>query len=461
MNTLASRRELIKGLALGSGASLLNPVLLQLAAHAKGDASAIRKRIVFVVQGNGMNPNHLVPIGVKRRPDGRNERPKNDDPIVLDLKNLELNPALNPLDPFKDRLTLIQGLSGRIALSDHSTNHGALGCYPANKGPMAQTIDLALGEALPGIMPHLGLGLMNKPEFTMNYNFSASGPGKAAPIQCSPELAFKSLFGSVTDGSGKEAFDRKTNLLDFMAEDVRKSRNALATEEKQKFDQYLEAFESLRDRQAKIDSIRDTLKANTPKLEHRFMKPTETNRLEAQFEIAAAALIIGLTNVVTLVSGGGGQHYISYPELGIPVDGHHYGHGGGVEGKDHEDCFRTVRQYHAKLISGLASKLNTVKEGDGTMLDNTLIIYISDSGDAHHPTLYEWPVVMLGNLGGKFKKGGRYLQLPQYQAPKHRTMANFYLTLLEAAGKPRKKFGIMDPNLKDIDQNGIVSELLA
>jgi hypothetical protein len=295
----------------------------------------------------------------------------------------------------------------------------------------------------------------------MNYNFSASGPGKAAPIQCSPELAFKSLFGSVTDGSGKEAFDRKTNLLDFMAEDVRKSRNALATEEKQKFDQYLEAFESLRDRQAKIDSIRDTLKANTPKLEHRFMKPTETNRLEAQFEIAAAALIIGLTNVVTLVSGGGGQHYISYPELGIPVDGHHYGHGGGVEGKDHEDCFRTVRQYHAKLISGLASKLNTVKEGDGTMLDNTLIIYISDSGDAHHPTLYEWPVVMLGNLGGKFKKGGRYLQLPQYQAPKHRTMANFYLTLLEAAEKPRKKFGIMDPNLKDIDQNGIVSELLA
>ena len=133
----------------------------------------------------------------------------------------------------------------------------------------------------------------------MNYNFSASGAGKAVPIQCSPELAFKALFGSVAEGSGKDAFDRKTNLLDFMAEDVKKSRNALATDEKHKFDQYLEAFESLRDRQAKVDSIRDALKANAPKLDHRFKNPTETNRLEAQFEIAAASLIVGLTNVVT------------------------------------------------------------------------------------------------------------------------------------------------------------------
>ncbi|MSR51159.1 MAG: DUF1552 domain-containing protein [Gemmataceae bacterium] len=461
MSIKSSRRDIIKDITLGAGATLLSPVLLQLAAHARGDASAISKRIVFVVQGNGMNPNHLVPIGVKRRPDGKDGKPNNDNLIELDLKDLELNAALNPLAPFKERLTLIQGLSGRIALSDHSANHGALGCYPANKGPMAQTIDLALGEALPGIMPHLGLGLMNKPDMMMNYNFSASGAGKAVPIQCSPELAFKALFGSVAEGSGKDAFDRKTNLLDFMAEDVKKSRNALATEEKHKFDQYLEAFESLRDRQAKVDSIRDSLKANAPKLNHRFKNPTETNRLEAQFEIAAASLIVGLTNVVTLVSGGGGQHYISYPELGIPVDGHHYGHGGGVEGKNYEDCFRTVRQYHAKLIAGLASKLNAVKEGDGTMLDNTLIVYLSDSGDAHHPNLYEWPVVMLGNLGGKLKKGGRYLQLPQYQSAKHRTMANFYLTLLEAVGKPRKKFGIMDPGLKDIDQTGIVSNLLA
>ena len=84
------------------------------------------------------------------------------------MKKLELPAPIEALAPFKDRLALVQGLSGRIAYSDHSTNHGALGCYPANKGPMAQTIDHALGQAIPGIIPQIGLGIMNKPETTMN-----------------------------------------------------------------------------------------------------------------------------------------------------------------------------------------------------------------------------------------------------------------------------------------------------
>jgi len=453
---------MMKGVALGAGATLLAPVFGQLAAHAAGDATnMIRKRVVFVVQGNGMSPNHLVPVGVKRRPDGRSERPTNDKLESLALKDHTLHEAIEPLSPFKDRLALIQGLSGRIALSDHSGNHGALGCYPANKGPMAATIDVAIGEANPGIIPWVGLGIMNKPDQTMNYSISAAGPGKSAPIQCSPELAFKSLFGSVSGGSSRAAFDRRTNLLDFMADDVKRSRAALASDERQMFDQYLESFEALRDRQSKIDAIQNELRIHAPKLDDKFKKPTETNRLEAQFEIAAAALITGMTNVVTLTSGGGGQHYISYPELGIPVDGHHYGHGGGVEGKTYEQCFIAVRQYHAKLIANLAKKLDSIKEGDGTMLDNTVIVYLSDSGDGHHPNLLEWPVVVLGNLGSTLKVDGRYLQFPQYQSKQHRTMANLFLTLLHAIGKPRDRFGINDPGLKDLDQSGPIADLLA
>ena len=144
MNTETTRRALMKGLGLGAGAALLTPILRQLVAHAAGDARAVvRKRIVFVVQGNGMNPNHLLPSGVQRP---KNGRPTNDKLEEVSLKDRELHPALEPLAPFKDRLALVQGLSGRIALSDHSANHGALGCYPANKGPMAQTIDMALGD---------------------------------------------------------------------------------------------------------------------------------------------------------------------------------------------------------------------------------------------------------------------------------------------------------------------------
>ena len=449
---------MLKLAGAGTGAALLTPLLGQLAAHAAGDTkSANRKKVVFVMQCNGMSPAHLMPSGLERP---KNGKPENDKLEEVPLKDRALHAALDPLTPFKDRLALVQGLSGRIALSDHSANHGALGCYPANKGPMAQTIDCAVGEANPGIIPSVALGMAEKLDQTLNYQLSAAGPGKANPVQCGPELAFKALFGSVAGGNSRAAFDRRTNLLDFMADDVRRAREQLAGDEKAKFDQYLEAFENLRDRQAKIDTIKGDLKTHAPKLDDKFAKPTETNRLESQFEIAAAALITGLTNTVLLTSGGGGQHFPAFPELGIPVGGHHYGHGGGVPGKTYEECFVAVRQYHCKLIAGLAKKLEGVKEGDGTMLDNTVIVYLSDSGDGHHPQLREWPVVMLGDLGGKLKTRGRYLQFPAYGTKSHRTMANLYCTLLHAVGKPTDKFGVPDPGLKDVNQAGVVADLL-
>ena len=458
MNTETTRREMLKLAGAGTGAALLTPLLGQLAAHAAGDTkSANRKKVVFVMQCNGMSPAHLMPSGLERP---KNGKPENDKLEEVPLKDRALHAALDPLTPFKDRLALVQGLSGRIALSDHSANHGALGCYPANKGPMAQTIDCAVGEANPGIIPSVALGMAEKLDQTLNYQLSAAGPGKANPVQCSPELAFKALFGSVAGGNSRAAFDRRTNLLDFMADDVRRAREQLAGDEKAKFDQYLEAFENLRDRQAKIDTIKGDLKTHAPKLDDKFAKPTETNRLESQFEIAAAALITGLTNTVLLTSGGGGQHFPAFPELGIPVGGHHYGHGGGVPGKTYEECFVAVRQYHCKLIAGLAKKLEGVKEGNGTMLDNTVIVYLSDSGDGHHPQLREWPVVMLGDLGGKLKTRGRYLQFPAYGTKSHRTMANLYCTLLHAVGKPTDKFGVPDPGLKDVNQAGVVADLL-
>ena len=462
MNTPITRRHALRGIILGTGATLLGPILSQLAAHAAGARSAVRQRFVFVVQSNGINPNHLLLPGMELRKNGA--LPKNELAVETALAGQELAAPIAALAPFKDRLTIIQGLSGRIAeggTGGHSTNHGALGCYPGSQGPMAQTIDCALGEASPGIIQNVGLGILSRLENTLNYQISASAPGKALPIQCSPEQAFKNLFASVTGGASRHDFDNRTNLLDFMADDVRRSRGALVGEERAKLDQYLAAFETLHARQGRIESIQPALSAALPKLDDKFQKPTEVNRLEAQFETGTAALIAGLTNVLTIASGGGGQQYIAWPDLGIPVDGHENGHGKGVEGKTAEECFIIVRQYHCKLIAALAARLQSIREGDGTMLDNTLIVYLSDSGEAHHPNLKEWPVILLGGLAGKLKPGGRYLQMPPYLAKKHRTLSNLYLTLLQAAGKPRDKFGMSDPGLRDIEQGGIISELIA
>lgn len=460
MSSELSRRSMLKGITLGAGAALLSPILAQLAAHAAGDdKQALRKRVVFVVQSNGLNPSHLVPVGVKRRSDGRNERPTNDKLEELALNDKELHSALEPLSPFKDRLALLQGISGRIAISDHSANHGALGAYGANRGAMMQTIDSAISDALPGTFSHVALGL-NGGDGPMNYRVSASGPGKEVPIICSPDLAFTSLFGSVAEGSGKAAFDRRTNLLDFMADDVRRSRAELRGDERQKFDRYLEAFENLHNRQRELVAKTEELKKVIPKLGEKATTSISSLILEAQFEIAGAALVAGLTNVVTLASGGGGQQFGKFPEFNIP-DLHGIGHGNAYGRESSEDCFVELRRFHTKLIAGLVAKLQSTPEGSGTMLDNTLLVYLSDSGEGHHPSLYEWPVVLIGNLGGKIKSEGRYLQFPSYGTTNHRTMANLYCTFLHAVGRPRDTFGVPDPGLREIDQTGVISELLS
>jgi len=156
----------------------------------------------------------------------------------------------------------------------------------------------------------------------------------------------------------------------------------------------------------------------------------------------------------------GGQNFGRFPEWGI-LDLHGIGHGASYAGNTYEECFVEIRRFHTQQIARLATRLQAVREGNGTMLDNTVIVYLSDSGESHHPSLYEWPMVLLGNLGGRLRTEGRFLQFPRYQSRTHRTTANLYLSLLHAVGRPRERFGVPDAGLRDIDQSGPIQELLA
>ena len=122
-----------------------------------------------------------------------------------------------------------------------------------------------------------------------------------------------------------------------------------------------------------------------------------------------------------------------------------------------------IRTFHVELISGMATKLAATPEGDGTMLDNTLIVYVSDNSDKHHSSAIEWPMFALGNLGGKLNTQGRYLAYPRYGAANHRqTIGNWLTTICHAAGIPQDHFGQPDFSLGDLRmQSGPLNELLA
>ena len=452
-----SRRTFFRGATLGTGTVLLAPLLAQLSAA----SSAPRpKRFVFVLEGNGFSPTQAQPVSIPRAKHSYGHT--NIDTLEdVALAGQELSEATAPLKAFQDRLTIVQGMSGRICGGGHSNNYGALGAYSGKAGAAGETIDMALARALPGIFPQIGLGISDRAEHTVIYNVSAAGADQPAPTRCRPDLAYEEIFGSAAEGAAKEKFLRRGNLLDFMADDVKRVSSRMNGEERAKLGEYLGAFENLRNRQSRLNDISKTLREQGPVVGDKFKSEVEADRLDAMFDIGAASLICGLTNVVTLASGCGDPYFsVRWKGLGIPLDKHSIGHGKGLDEKTAEQLTTMIRRFHMEQIARLATKLQSVREGDGTMLDNTCIIYMSDSAESHHSRCFDWPMLVLGDLGGRLKTRGRLLCLPKYAAKGHKTTANFFLTLLEAAGAPRKSFGVADPGLKDVDTSGPISELL-
>jgi hypothetical protein len=461
------RRDVLKGVTLGAGSLLLSPILTRMQAFAGGRA-VTPKRFVFVVESNGVPPHQMAPVGVQRP--RRRQEPLNGPAELIDLPlaDRQLPMSLEPLAQYKDRVTIVQGLSGRVCGGGHSNNFQALGAFGAGRsnggesmGVEGETIDGALARQLPGIFPHIGLGISKRPDTNVIYSISASGPHRPLPTMCRPDQAYATLFGSVAGGRAREEFAAHNNLLDFLREDVRRVESSLAGEEREQLGAYLESFETLRNRQSRLNEIQHTLRQRAPVVNDKYTSAVETDRLDAQFDLGAAALISGLTNVLTLSSAAGIRDFdISFRGLGLNIDKHSIGHGQSYQGRSWDDLYNMIRRYHFDLIAGLMQKLQRVREGDGTMLDNTLIIYLSDGAEGHHSRCWEWPMVLIGHLGRRLRTG-RYLDYPGYGQRGHRTIANLYTTLLQLAGSNRDSFGMPDQGLRDLDQHGPLAELLA
>ncbi|MEZ6142480.1 MAG: DUF1552 domain-containing protein [Zavarzinella sp.] len=462
MHLYPNRREMLHGIGLSSSGLLLSPILTKLTAQAAG-APITQKRFVFVVESNGVPPQHLAPSGITRKSRPQQAHNGPEQLFQTTLKDRTLPFSLEPVKKWQDKLTIIQGLSGRINGGGHSNNFGALGCF-VTKGESTkiggETVDGALAKAIPGIFPHVGLGISKSLQNNVVYSISALAADKGLPIICKPDQAYSHLFGSVASGAAKQEFTARNNLLDFMKDDISRAEKQLAGEERQQLSAYLETFESLRDRQSKLNAIEHTLREKAPVTSNKYTSEVETDRLDAQFDIGAAALICGLTNVLTISSAAGIRDFdITFKGLGIQLGKHGIGHGGSYQGKTWSELYDMIRRYHFELIAGLMKKLDAIPEGNGTMLDNTVIVYLSDGAEGHHSRCWEWPIVVLGNIGNRLKTG-QYIDYPGYGYRGHRTTANFFLTLLHLAGDRRETFGMKDPGLKDIDQSGPLTELL-
>ena len=455
MNT--NRRQMLKGLSLGAGSMLLSPMIQRVMANAEGKERP--PRFVFVLQSNGFDAVQACPESIPFQKYADREKFES-----IDLTQHKLPKGLAALEPLKSKTTIVQGLSGRCTGGGHSTWGGSLGQYRisgANLSPQNVTIDYQLGQAIPGILPWIGVGMASGARDAL-MNITARAAHKTMPIILNPEKAYNSFFSVAAGGEREKNFHLKRNLLDYMVGDVKKTRKALGSLGGEELDAYLSAYDQLAARQYQLLANKEVLKKSAPKLDDRFTSTVATKRLEAQFELAGSALIGGLSNVATLTCAATEINAQPYLGIGVDISNHGYGHmGGNKRNAKGIPYYEKTRGWLFSLIAKLAQRLEKTPEGDGNMLDNTIIVYMSDAPDTHHSTGYEWPLAIVGNLKGKMNLGGRYINFPGYGKPGHHTVGALYTTFLNCVGQPQQTFGRLDPDLDEkAMQTGPLAQLM-
>lgn len=473
------RRQFLRDLSLGGCSLAMAPFLHSLRVHAAGDAAAFPKRFVFVVKSSGIDKFNLVPDGLtnhfidEKSGQKLGNRSRREGALVdVPLAKHKLPAKLAELEKFKDRMTIIQSLSGVGFRGNHTKGFGTLSLHDSEKVAIAPTLDCLLGQHLStGPYPMYGMAMNGqllesagwKPEDSYCYpNLSAYGAAKPVAYQGSPRKAFLELFSAAVESPEqlKKKIALNGNLMDFLGKDARRVEKQLSGDDKERFAQYLESFDALRKIEEKKAALTDQVRKHAPKLTERYDSTAPSARIETHFEIASAALIAGLTNVITLRPDTLG---VKYTELKLTNSVHALGHlqdNKASNGWTGHQARMEVEKLHLKQIAKMAEKFASIPEGNGTMLDNTLIIYTSCSSGDHHCAGHDWPFILLGGMNHKLNMG-RYLEYPKYGSEGHRTAGNLYLALMQSAGmNTAETFGQPDSNLRHLNLKGPLEEVM-
>jgi hypothetical protein len=160
---------------------------------------------------------------------------------------------------------------------------------------------------------------------------------------------------------------------------------------------------------------------------------------------------------------------LSTPIKGLPgnegdhISIHEVGHNGSYSGVPAEEIREKIRIGHIKQIATIVEKLKSVPEGKGTMFDNTMILYFPENGEGHHSWGTEAPFVIVAGDNCQLDIAGRYIRLPYHGTEGHKTLGNWYTTLLHAHGNAIKHYGDLDLEMsrKKFDQTGPIRQFLA
>jgi hypothetical protein len=426
------RRTFLKGV----GAAVALP-MLDAMTPAPASTNRAPVRVAFVYVPNGIIMKDWTPKGVGR--------------------DYECTRILKPLEAVREDLFVLSGLAdyNGNALGDGPGDHARAGASFLTGVHCKKTAgaDIRAGVSADQVaaqsvgsktrFPSIELGCEDSRTvgncdsgYSCAYTNSVSWrtPTTPMPPEVNPRMAFERLFGTADLSLPPEVRARRAeyrkSILDLVRDDTQKLVGRLGANDRRKLDEYLYAIREIEQR---IEGAEKNNREVNPGIEKPAGIPiTFTEYAKLTYDLLAVAFQTDLTRIATLVVAREGSMRV-YPEIGIPDPHHPLTHH-----RNNDDWIEKVVQintYHTDLFAYFLKKLKSIPDGDGTLLDHSMIVYGSGLGDGNRHTHDELPILLAGRGDGSLKPGRHIVY------KRGTPMTNLYLTLLDRMGVQPEKIG--------------------
>ena len=425
------RRTFLKGAGVTVALPWLDAMVPAFAAPAQTKAPA---RLVFVYVPNGMMIEDWTPKGVGT--------------------NFEFTRILKPLEPFRDDMLVLTGLAhrnGEIAPGDHAA---ASATYLTGVAPRRTTgADVQLGISVDQVaanaigsktrLPSLELGCEASPSvgscdggFGCAYVNNLSWRNATTPIppETNPRAVFERLYGGLdTDPDPKvreRLSENRKSMLDYISNQTRQLVGTLGPSDRRKIDEYLTSLREIEKRIVRVETENE--RELTPQIEKPLGVPTGfVEHARLMNDLLLVALQADITRIATLMYARESSSR-AYPELGF-ADAHHP----LTHHRNREELMEKVKKiecHHTEQFAHFVKNLKSIKEGDGTLLEHSMVVYGSAMSDPNRHVHEDVPCLLLGRGDGALKPGRHvvYPETPQ---------TNLWLALLERLGVPTEQLG--------------------
>ena len=304
------------------------------------------------------------------------------------------------------------------------------------------------------LLPHLCIGMDSLENMTAKptlATLSASGAGQPIFMYSNPNHLYQMLYGGISTGDIQRQHEARSNLFDQIERLAAAKGHSLPSSDQQRYGQFVQGFKDVNGLRDRLDRVSDHLRKFAPEVDDRYTNPEfETDWHDVLLDLGISAVTSGITNTLTLGSGRG-EIFGSWKGVGVEQQGHNLGH----MNQAGNPIWVKIRQYNSRMLVRIMEALESVPEGNGTMMDNTLIVYTSNNADKQHTSGANWPVMLLGNCDGAFKTGC-FTQLDG-----KRPINALYTSILRAAGQNVDRFNMSEQLAKKFDvDSGPVKELM-